>query len=449
MPNDTLPQIPSRRRFIGVAAATVAASALSQLAFAETNQAVTDIAQAPSGDPTSIRPLRIHAPESQLIDLKRRIKATRWPERETVTDASQGVQLANMQRLARYWATDYDWRKVEARLNALPQFVTEIDGLDIHFIHVRSKHENALPMIVTHGWPGSIIEQLKIIDPLTNPTAHGGSASDAFDIVIPSLPGYGFSGKPTATGWDPARIARAWVVLMQRLGYTKYVAQGGDWGNAITEQMALLTPPGLLGMHTNMPATVPDNIAEALKQGEPAPAGLNPDEKHAYDQLDFFYKHGLGYAQEMAGRPQTLYGIEDSPIGLAAWMLDHDAASQALIARVFDGQTEGLSRTDILDNVTLYWLTNTAVSSARSYWDYSSTAKKGFFDVKGVTAIPVAVSAFPDEIYTAPRSWAQKAYPKLIYYNKDPKGGHFAAWEQPQFYSEEVRAGLRPLRQAT
>jgi pimeloyl-ACP methyl ester carboxylesterase len=443
MPNDTLPQIPSRRRFIGVAAATVAASALSQLAFAETNQAVTDIAQAPSGDPTSIRPLRIHAPESQLIDLKRRIKATRWPERETVTDASQGVQLANMQRLARYWATDYDWRKVEARLNALPQFVTEIDGLDIHFIHVRSKHENALPMIVTHGWPGSIIEQLKIIDPLTNPTAHGGSASDAFDIVIPSLPGYGFSGKPTATGWDPARIARAWVVLMQRLGYTKYVAQGGDWGNAITEQMALLTPPGLLGMHTNMPATVPDNIAEALKQGEPAPTGLNPDEKHAYDQLDFFYKHGLGYAQEMAGRPQTLYGIEDSPIGLAAWMLDHDAASQALIARVFDGQTEGLSRTDILDNVTLYWLTNTAVSSARLYWEN----KLNFFAPKHVT-IPVAVSVFPDEIYAAPQSWTEKAYPKLIHYNRLPKGGHFAAWEQPQEFADEVRASFRTLRSA-
>jgi pimeloyl-ACP methyl ester carboxylesterase len=443
MPNDTLPQTPSRRRFIGVAAATVAASALSQLAFAETNQAVTDIAQSPSGDPASIRPLRIHAPESQLIDLKRRIKATRWPERETVTDASQGVQLANMQRLARYWATDYDWRKVEARLNALPQFVTEIDGLDIHFIHVRSKHENALPMIVTHGWPGSIIEQLKIIDPLTNPTAHGGSASDAFDIVIPSLPGYGFSGKPTATGWDPARIARAWVVLMQRLGYTKYVAQGGDWGNAITEQMALLTPPGLLGMHTNMPATVPDNIAEALKQGGPAPAGLNPDEKHAYDQLDFFYKHGLGYAQEMAGRPQTLYGIEDSPIGLAAWMLDHDAASQALIARVFDGQTEGLSRTDILDNVTLYWLTNTAVSSARLYWEN----KLNFFAPKHVT-IPVAVSVFPDEIYAAPQSWTEKAYPKLIHYNRLPKGGHFAAWEQPQEFTDEVRASFRTLRSA-
>ncbi len=346
-----------------------------------------------------------------------------------------------MQKLARYWATGYDWRKVEARLNALPQFVTEIDGLDIHFIHVRSRQENALPVIVTHGWPGSIIEQLKIIGPLTNPTAHGGTASDAFDIVIPSLPGYGFSSKPTTTGWDPARTARAWVALMKRLGYTRYVAQGGDWGNAVTEQMALLAPPELLGIHTNMPATVPDNIAEVLKLGGPAPAGLSADEKHAVDQLDYFYKHGLGYALEMANRPQTLYGIEDSPVGLAAWMLDHDASSQALIARVFDGQSEGLSRDDILDNVTLYWLTNTAISSARLYWEN----KLNFFAPKHV-AIPVAVSVFPDEIYAAPQSWAEKAYPKLIRYNRLPKGGHFAAWEQPQAFTDEVRASFRPLR---
>ncbi len=331
--------------FIGMAATTVAAASLSRLAFAEANQAITEVAQSAGGDKTSIRALRVHAPESQLIDLKRRIKATRWPERQTVTDASQGVQLATMQKLARYWATGYDWRKVEARLNALPQFVTEIDGLDIHFIHVRSRQENALPVIVTHGWPGSIIEQLKIIGPLTNPTAHGGTASDAFDVVIPSLPGYGFSSKPTTTGWDPARTARAWVALMKRLGYTRYVAQGGDWGNAVTEQMALLAPPELLGIHTNMPATVPDNIAEVLKLGAPAPAGLSADEKHAVDQLDYFYKHGLGYALEMANRPQTLYGIEDSPVGLAAWMLDHDASSQALIARVFDGQSEGFRET--------------------------------------------------------------------------------------------------------
>ncbi|MGF6756644.1 epoxide hydrolase family protein [Paraburkholderia sp. GAS42] len=441
MPNDISSKTRSRRRFIGVAAGTVAAVSLSRLASAETNQAITEIAQSTGGDKTAVRPLRVHAPESQLTDLKRRIKATSWPERETVADASQGVQLATMQKLARYWDTDYDWRKVEARLNALPQFITEIDGLDIHFVHVRSKHKDALPVIVTHGWPGSIIEQLKIIDPLTNPTAHGGTSSDAFDVVIPSLPGHGFSGKPTTTGWDPVRIARAWVVLMKRLGYTRYVAQGGDWGNAVTEQMALLAPPELLGIHTNMPATVPDNIAEALKFGKPAPADLSADERHAYDQLDSFYKHGLGYAQEMANRPQTLYGIEDSPIGLAAWMLDHDAGSQALIARVFDGQSEGLTRDDILDNVTLYWLTNTAVSSARLYWEN----KLNFFAPKHV-AIPVAVSVFPDEIYAAPQSWAEKAYPKLIHYNRLPKGGHFAAWEQPQAFSDEVRTSFRSLR---
>jgi pimeloyl-ACP methyl ester carboxylesterase len=441
MADDILPQTPSRRRFIGVAAAAAIAGSLSRLAFADTNQTITEVTKSSGGDKTAIRRLRVHAPESQLIDLKRRIKATRWPERETVTDASQGVQLATMQKLARYWATDYDWRKVEARLNALPQFVTEIDGLDVHFIHVRSKDANALPVIVTHGWPGSIIEQLKIIGPLTNPTAHGGMASDAFDIVIPSLPGYGFSGKPSATGWDPARIARAWVVLMKRLGYTRYVAQGGDWGNAVTEQMALLAPPELLGIHTNMPATVPDNIAEALKYGNPPPADLSADERHAYDQLDFFYKHGLGYAQEMTNRPQTLYGIEDSPVGLAAWMLDHDAASQALIARVFDGQSEGLTRDDVLENVTLYWLTNTGISSARLYWEN----KLNFFAPKHV-AIPVAVSVFPDEIYAAPQSWTAKAYPRLIHYNRLPKGGHFAAWEQPQVFSEEIRVSFRSLR---
>ncbi|PRX26501.1 pimeloyl-ACP methyl ester carboxylesterase [Paraburkholderia sp. BL18I3N2] len=441
MVDNILPQTPSRRRFIGVAAAAAVAGSLSRLAFAETNQTITEVTKSSGGDKTAIRPLRVHAPESQLIELKSRIKATRWPDRETVTDASQGVQLATMQKLARYWVSGYDWRKVEARLNALPQFVTEIDGVDIHFIHVRSKDANALPVIVTHGWPGSIIEQLKIIGPLTNPTAHGGSASDAFDVVIPSLPGYGFSGKPTATGWDPVRIARAWVVLMKRLGYTRYVAQGGDWGNAVTEQMALLAPPELLGIHTNMPATVPDDIAQALKLGEPAPAGLSPDEKHAFDQLDYFYKHGLGYALEMANRPQTLYGIEDSPVGLAAWMLDHDSASQALIARVFDGQSEGLTRDDVLDNVTLYWLTNTAISSGRLYWEN----KLNFFAPKHV-AIPVAVSVFPDEIYAAPQSWTAKAYPKLIHYNRLPKGGHFAAWEQPQLFSEEVRVSFRSLR---
>lgn len=388
-----------------------------------------------------IRPFSVNFPDEALASLRQRVGATRWPSKELVADASQGVQLATMQELARYWGTEHDWRKVEARLNALPQFMTEIDGLDIHFIHVRSQHEDALPMIVTHGWPGSIIEQLKIIEPLTNPTAYGASAADAFHLVIPSLPGHGFSGKPTTTGWDPIRIATAWVTLMKRLGYTRFVAQGGDWGNAVTEQMALQAPPELIGIHTNMPATVPDNIAKALQFGEPAPSGLSDEEKGAWDQLDSFYKHGLGYANEMANRPQTLYALEDSPIGLAAWMLDHDAQSQALIARVFGGQSEGLTRDDVLDNVTLYWLTNTAVSSARLYWE----SHLAFFAPKGVT-IPTAVSVFPDEIYAAPRSWTEKAYPNLIHYNRLPKGGHFAAWEQPQAFSEEMRAAFRSLR---
>ena len=396
--------------------------------------------QAGAGD-DAIRPFHFHAPETEIIDLHRRVTATRWPERELVTDASQGVRLATTQKLARYWVRDHDWSKCEAKLNALPQFITNIDGLDIHFIHVRSKNANALPLIITHGWPGSIIEQLKVIEPLTNPTAYGGTAADAFDVVIPSLPGYGFSGKPTATGWDPDRIASAWIVLMKRLGYNRYVAQGGDWGNCVTELMALKTPPGLLGISTNMAATVPADIDKAALAGAPPPANLSADELRAYNQLVFFYAHGLGYAEEMANRPETLYGIADSPVGLAAWILDHDSASYALIARVFDGQPEGLTRDDILDNVTLYWLTNTAVSSARLYWEY----KGGFFDVRNVT-IPVAVSAFPDEIYQAPKSWSEAAYPKLIHYNRLPKGGHFAAWEQPQMFSEELRASFRTLR---
>jgi pimeloyl-ACP methyl ester carboxylesterase len=350
-----------------------------------------------------------------------------------------------MRKLADYWANGYDWRKVEARLNALPQFVTNIDGVDIHFIHVRSKHKNALPVIITHGWPGSIIEQLKIIAPLTDPTAYGGKAEDAFDVVIPSIPGYGFSGKPTATGWDPPRIARAWITLMKRLGYNKFVAQGGDWGNAISETMALIAPPELLGIHTNMPASVPSEISKALAAGGPAPAGLSDDEKRAYAQLDFFFKKGLGYANEMSLRPQTLYGIEDSPVGLAAWMLDHDARSYELIARVFDGQSEGLTRDDVLDNITLYWVTNTAVSSARLYWENAQTAKGGFFDPRNL-AVPVAISAFPDELYTAPQNWAARAYPKLIYFNKLDKGGHFAAWEQPEVFAAELRAAFRSLR---
>ena len=392
-------------------------------------------------DDKAIRPFHFTASKEALADMRKRIAATRWPDKETVNDTSQGVQLATMQALAKYWATDYDWRKCEAKLNAVPNFITNIDGLNIHFIHVRSKEKNALPLIITHGWPGSIIEQMKIIGPLTDPTAYGGKAEDAFDLVIPSLPGYGFSGKPTATGWDPQRVARAWAVLMNRLGYTRYVAQGGDWGNAVTEQMALQRPAGLIGIHTNMPATVPPDIDKAAFAGAPAPSGLSGDEKRAYDQLAFFYKHGLGYANEMANRPQTLYALADSPVGLAAWMCDHDAASQALIARVFDGRPEGLTRDDILDNVTFYWLTNTAISSARLYWE----SKLAFFAPKGVP-IPAAVSAFPDELYTAPKSWTEKAYPKLIHYNRLPKGGHFAAWEQPELFSEEIRASFRSLR---
>ncbi|HWV55467.1 epoxide hydrolase [Pseudorhodoplanes sp.] len=396
----------------------------------------------------AVRPFQVQFPESDLADLRRRVAATRWPDRETVTDDSQGVRLATMRKLAQHWQTSHDWRKVEARLNALPQFVTEIDGLDIHFIHVRSKHANALPMIVTHGWPGSIIEQMKIIDPLTNPTAHGGSASDAFHLVIPSLPGYGFSAKPTAPGWTPVRIARAWATLMQRLGYTHYVAQGGDWGNAVSEIMALQQPAGLLAIHTNMAATVPAEILKALSAGGPAPAGLSPDEQRAWDQLDDFYKKGLGYAIEMNNRPQTLYGLVDSPVGLAAWMLDHDIRSYRMIARSFDGKPEGLTPDDVLDNVTLYWLTNTAISSARLYWDTAQASTGGgFFDVRGLK-IPVAVSAFPDEIYQAPQGWAEKAYPKLIHYNRPAKGGHFAAWEQPELFTEEMRASFRSVRRA-
>lgn len=389
----------------------------------------------------AIRPFHVDFPDEDLIELRDRITMTRWPQRETVPDATQGVQLATMQKLAQYWATEYNWRKVEARLNALPNFITEIDGLDIHFLHIRSKHENALPLIVTHGWPGSIIEQMKIIEPLTNPTAHGGSASDAFHLVIPSMPGYGFSGKPTTAGWGPERIARAWTTLMKRLGYTKFVAQGGDWGALITQLMAVQAPPELIGIHTNMPGAVPPDIDRAALAGAPPPSGLSEEERHAYDQLVVFYTKGLGYAIEMGNKPQTMYAIADSPVGLAGWMIDHDIDSYKLIARVFDGQQEGLTRDDILDNITLCWLTNTAISSARVYWEN----KLAFFAPKGVT-IPVAVSAFPTELYTVPRNWAERAFPKLIHYNKVAKGGHFAAWEQPELLSKEIRDGFRSLR---
>ena len=390
---------------------------------------------------SSIRPFTVHFPQAELDDLHRRVRETRWPEKELVSDASQGVQLEVMRTLAQRWTNGHDWGAAEAKLNALPQFVTEIDGIDIHFIHVRSPHDGALPMIITHGWPGSVIEQLKIVGPLTDPPAFGADAADAFDLVIPSLPGHGFSGKPEATGWDPIRTARAWIELMRRLGYDRYVAQGGDWGNAVTEQMALLAPPELLGIHTNMPATVPDSIQVALTNGAPAPSDLSPEERGAWDQLATFYAHGLGYANEMANRPQTLYALADSPVGLAAWMLDHDASSYAMITRAFAGEPEGLTPDDVLDNVTLYWLTNTAVSSARLYWE----SKLAFFAPKGVT-IPVAVSVFPDEIYAAPRSWATQAYPNLIHFNRLDRGTHFAAWEQPELFSQEMRASFRSLR---
>jgi pimeloyl-ACP methyl ester carboxylesterase len=393
-------------------------------------------------DKNVICPFCVSIPESELVELRRRIKATKWPERETVTDATQGVQLATMQALAQYWATEYDWRKIEAKLNALPQFVTEIDGLYIHFIHVRSKHKNALPLIVTHGWPGSIIEQMKLVDPLTNPTAHGASASDAFDLVIPSMPGYGFSAKPTTSGWGPDRIARAWDALMKRLGYEQYVAQGGDWGAVVVDLMGVQAPPGLLGIHTNMPGIFPADIDAAAFSGKPVPSGLSADEKLAYERLQFVYQKGIAYGFQMGLRPQTLYGVADSPVGLAAYFLDHDARSYELISRVFAGESEGLTRDDILDNITITWLTNTALSGARLYWEYWG---KGYFNAKGVS-IPVAVSVFPDELYPAPRSWAEQAYPKLVYYKRHEKGGHFAAWEQPELLSEDVRVGLRSLR---
>jgi pimeloyl-ACP methyl ester carboxylesterase len=399
-----------------------------------------------SADATAIRPFTIEVPQAEIDVLRARIAATRWPEKETVADQSQGVPLAVIQRLARYWMTDYDWRKCESKLEALPQFTTAIDGVDIHFIHVRSEHDHALPLIVNHGWPGSIIEQLKIIDPLVNPPAHGGSASDAFHLVIPSMPGYGFSGKPTSTGWGPERMGRAWAELMKRLGYTRYVAQGGDWGAFVVDQMGLQAPAGLLAIHTNMPATVPADLDKALQVGDPVPSGLSAEERRAYEQLERTFKQ-VDYARFMASRPQTLYGITDSPVGLAAWLLDHNDADGQPAAAVMSAldrttsDTGELTRDEILDNITLYWLTNTGVSASRLYWEY----KGGFFNAKGVS-IPVAVSVFPGEQYQAPRSWAEQAYPNLVYYNEVDKGGHFAAWEQPQLFSEEIRAAFRSLR---
>jgi pimeloyl-ACP methyl ester carboxylesterase len=417
---DPAPSEPFAKRAIGVVAATNAGSA--------------------------IRPFRVTVPQTDLDELRRRILATRWPESETVGDSSQGVPLETMRQLARYWATDYDWRKAEAKLNAIPQFVTTIDGLDIHFLHVRSKHPDALPLIVTHGWPGSIIEQLKIIAPLVDPTAHGGTASDAFDVVIPSMPGYGFSGKPTGTGWGPERMARAWTTLMTRLGYPRYVAQGGDWGAFVVDQMGLQAPAGLLAIHTNMPATVPADVDKALLAGNPPPPALTPDERRAYEALVRTFKQ-VDYARLMGSRPQTLYGIADSPVGLAAWLLDHNdadgqpAATVAAALKRASSDTGELTRDEVLDNITLYWLTNTGVSASRLYWEY----KGGFFNAKGVT-IPVAVSVFPGEQYQAPRSWTERAYPKLIYYNTVDRGGHFAAWEEPRLFAQEIRAAFTSLR---
>jgi pimeloyl-ACP methyl ester carboxylesterase len=429
-----------RRRLLGTAMGIAVAGAASLLPSEPAAQLASD----------AIRPFRIDVPEDALIDLRRRIDATRWPDREPVTDESQGVPLATMQQLARYWATDYNWRKVEARLNALPQFITEIDGLDIHFIHVRSKHENALPLIITHGWPGSIIEQLKIIDPLTNPTAHGASAADAFHVVIPSLPGYGFSGKPTTTGWGAERTARAWVVLMKRLGYSQFVGQGGDLGAGVCTAMAKQTPPELLGIHTNFPGTIPPDVAKALAAGDPPPSHFAADERSAYEQLRVLFAKRRAYAQMMGTRPQTLYGLADSPVGLAAWLFDHGdgygqpaaAITSAVLGRTVNGHPAGdLTRDDVLDDFTLYWLTNTAVSTARFYWELHFS----LYNAADVS-VPAAVSVFPGENYSAPRTWAERAYHKLIYYNKVDKGGHYAAWEQPELFSQEVRAGFRPLR---
>jgi pimeloyl-ACP methyl ester carboxylesterase len=433
-----------RRRLLSTAAMGIAATGATSL-----------FPMHPAGAASSdaIRPFQISVPEEDLVDLRRRLAATRWPEKETVTDESQGVPLATLQGLVRYWQTDYDWRKVEARLNALPQFITEIDGLDIHFIHVRSKHENALPLIVTHGWPGSVIEQLKIIDPLTDPTAYGGGASDAFHLTIPSMPGYGFSGKPSTTGWDPVRIARAWIVLMKRLGYTRFAAQGGDWGSPVSNEMAKLAPPELLGIHVNLPGVVPPEIVKALQSGDPAPSGLSADEKHAFEQLKLSFSKRRAYAQIMGTRPQTLSGLADSPAGLAAWLLDHGdgyaqpaaAIASAVAGRTINGHSAGdLTRDDVLDNITLYWLTNTAISSARLYWE-----NKINLYLPANVSIPAAVTVFPGESFQAPRSWTERAYHKLIYFHQADKGGHFAAWEQPQLFAQEMRAAFRPLRRST
>ena len=434
---------PDRRRFLNLATTGLAVAGAAN---------VLPIYSVSAANDQVIRPFLINVPEETLIDLRGRLAATRWPDKETVEDDSQGVPLATQRELARYWQTNYDWRRVEARLNALPQFITEIDGLDIHFIHVRSTYSNALPLIVTHGWPGSVIEQLKIIDPLTKPTEYGGNASDAFHLVIPSMPGYGFSGKPTTGGWDPSRIARAWIVLMKRLGYTKFAAQGGDWGSPVSNEMAKLAPPELLGIHVNLPGVVPPDIIGAVQSGASAPAGLSSDERRAFDQLKLQFSKRRAYAQIMGTRPQTLSGLADSPAGLAAWLLDHGdsyaqpaaAITSAVNGRTINGHSAGsLTRDDVLDNITLYWVTNTAISSARLYWE-----NKINLYLPANVFVPAAITVFPGESFQAPRSWAERAYHKLIYFHQADRGGHFAAWEQPELFSNELRAAFRSLRQS-
>ncbi|KAF1064332.1 epoxide hydrolase [Burkholderia gladioli] len=450
MSDKPLPPSSSRRLFVGTAAAAIAAGSLSRLAFADTPPTSFNSAPAANGDRGAIRPFRVNVPEAQLIDLRRRIRATRWPDRETVDDDTQGVQLAVIQSLAQHWASDYDWRRCEAKLNALPQYITEIDGVDIHFLHVRSKHADAMPLIVTHGWPGSVVEQLKIVDLLANPTAHGASAADAFHVVIPSLPGYGFSGKPTEAGWGPERTARAWVTLMKRLGYARFASQGGDLGGIVSNVMAKQAPSELLGIHVNFPATVPPELIRLIGAGDPPPADLSADERDAYQHLSLAFMKRRAYAFMMGTRPQTLYGIADSPVGLASWLLDHgDGYGQpaapitsAVAGRPVNGHSAGaITRDDVLDDITLYWLTNTGISSSRIYWE----SHFNFYAASDI-AVPAAISAFPGEVYQAPRSWTERAYRNLIYYNRPERGGHFAAWEVPELLAQEVRAGLRPLR---
>ena len=419
-------------------------SAIPGAAHAETPAPVSGMASAQPNEDTAIRPFRADIPEEALVELRRRIAATRWPDQETVTDQSQGIQLANIKPLVEYWGTGYDWRKAEAKLNALPQFMTRIDGIDIHFIHVRSPHPNALPLIMTHGWPGSVFELLKTVGPLTDPPAHGGGAQDAFDLVLPSMPGYGFSGKPTDTGWGPDRIARAWAELMKRLGYTRYVAQGGDWGSPVSSAMARQAPTGLLGIHINLPATIPPEVDQALATGGPVPAGLSDKERATFDELSAYAMMGnRSYAVMMGTRPQTIgFAITDTPAGLAAWMLGHPGFA----TWTYSSSDPDKTPDEVLDNITLYWLTNTATSAARLYWENKSNILSATAEKTVEIALPVAITVFPGEVYRAPETWARRAYHKLVYFHEVDRGGHFAAWEQPELFSAELRAAFRSLR---